>query len=802
MSRHTFEVNLYNEAAAGQKSASIVIRNFRPFDEDPAPVVYGVEFRLGASYPWVAGARNSLEMYYASLPAIEASLQQIITNGGFANLAGWSQAGVGSNWSVVSGVAQTTAAGLGENSKILNQANAVQNTQYQVEFDYTFTGSTVGKVVSLDIGDNIINSVTISASDGFKSLSINSGAGGVKIGFLLDAGASPGFMSVDNVTATSGGNVAATVEARIDGGTPFTLCTTTIYPWENAPRDTISGQDTTIPVGFRMETAQIVAQIIGRYLPVTMLPIDAGVDGGALAGSDDPTPGANGSKTKTFGTFGDPSEIEVHRTGTGTNGTTLAGHFFSILTDNTLVGESPDFQVTAIVTNPTSSGASDGAINQTVLNGVGPFSYLWAHDAAITQDVTGLVGGLYECEVTDDGNPTNIQTFFYEVVDPAEPVDLYQRTFVESSPINPIRFKNNEGVIDNVSVMNNADNTNYCENSPDEWNTPPNYEIFNIADITKVQFRSDFEIHSFIAVNVDPLIAAIPIPFTIAVDNITVFPQESGFVRDNGGSIRVYNSNQYHPAGTTIGDVIILDSVVGTYNAEYEIQDILFDIALNKQYLVVQATYSIDENQTISYLGPLRYNVYEAEITMQDLGAGVWKLTFAGNEGGIGKSLVSEWVKIQAFTPNMLVFNYRNTDNAYKVDWSTEIEMMIRVYGFFTSSVPVRDASLHRDSNDVPQMLNAYVRRKRAVSLLELPWYAVERITLIMSCDYMAVNGKEYFAEELPEGETPERYSLTKMTAVLEQKNWINEQNTHDGGDIASEEITVISGEGIDVLGI
>lgn len=617
------------------------------------------------------------------------------------------------------------------------------------------------------------------------------------------------YLVIDLPQVTNSNDLSATCKIRFDGGPggQWDLFDFTIYSYENAPRDVkLSGQDRPIDVAWTVWDNYIDMRYAsaGNW-PLAAFPVHGTVDGLPVAAQSSNVALAD-SRIITETVFNEPTtDLEIFRQNTGSNGTTLVGAISNVLTDpNPGAPAPPDFVVTDTITQPSSNGAADGTITLVITGGVGPFSFLWLDNLTTTQNRTGLVAGNYPVEVTDDGNPTNVKAFNYLVVDPVDPADLYPDNYLESSPINPIRFKNNDGTINGVTVLNDADNTLYCENSPNEWTTPPYYEVFNIADVTKIQFRSNHELNSLNYYDLEGnLIGSVPI--ITVVNNIEDFISKTGFVRDNGsGSIRVYQSTGEFPEGTNVGDSIALDTGTGTgvYNEAYIIQSIEYDVALLKNYMVVVATYSIDDNVEIKFLNDVPYNVIEAEITMANFGVGVYRLIFAGQTESEPNQLISEWISVRNETPNTFVFKYRNFDNAFKINWQTEIQMTLRIAGVVARSTPGRDTAMHRNSNDTPEILSAHVRRKRIFSLPDLPWFSIERLALIFSCDYFEINGKEFFVEEVPEPEGADRYSLSLMTLIAEQVGWITEQNEHDGGDTTNESISVIGGDQLDVLGV
>ncbi|MEA3443208.1 MAG: SprB repeat-containing protein, partial [Bacteroidota bacterium] len=65
---------------------------------------------------------------------------------------------------------------------------------------------------------------------------------------------------------------------------------------------------------------------------------------------------------------------------------------------------------TGVITNASTSGGSDGAIDLSVTGGTGTYSYVWSN-SAVTEDITGLTAGTYDVTVTDVNSCTGTASF-------------------------------------------------------------------------------------------------------------------------------------------------------------------------------------------------------------------------------------------------------------------------------------------------------------------------------------------------------------------------------------------------------
>jgi hypothetical protein len=87
---------------------------------------------------------------------------------------------------------------------------------------------------------------------------------------------------------------------------------------------------------------------------------------------------------------------------TDANGATKSATF--------IVNQPAPLTVPGVVTNVTTAGGSNGAIDITPAGGVGPYTYVWSNGAT-TQDLTGIAAGTYTVTVTDANGATKSATF-------------------------------------------------------------------------------------------------------------------------------------------------------------------------------------------------------------------------------------------------------------------------------------------------------------------------------------------------------------------------------------------------------
>ena len=137
---------------------------------------------------------------------------------------------------------------------------------------------------------------------------------------------------------------------------------------------------------------------------------DTSCPGSACIGSAEATP-VNGTAPYSF-VWDDPG---MQNTALAT--ALCAGTYSCIVQDyngcqdtvNVTLAAAPIPSLSFGVTDESCLGVGDGSIDLTVTGGQGPFAYLWSN-AAVSEDISGLVGGMYSVGVTDAFGCTHVDS--------------------------------------------------------------------------------------------------------------------------------------------------------------------------------------------------------------------------------------------------------------------------------------------------------------------------------------------------------------------------------------------------------
>jgi dienelactone hydrolase len=113
------------------------------------------------------------------------------------------------------------------------------------------------------------------------------------------------------------------------------------------------------------------------------------------------------------------------------------------------------FEVSGVITDAT--GASNGAVDITVTNGLAPYAYEW-NNSATSEDITGVPGGIYTVSVTD---AFCTSTTSFEVNGSSTPTSIVQQNQIHFTIMpNPaderiiINSNSNLGMLGEISIYN------------------------------------------------------------------------------------------------------------------------------------------------------------------------------------------------------------------------------------------------------------------------------------------------------------------------------------------------------------
>ncbi len=121
-------------------------------------------------------------------------------------------------------------------------------------------------------------------------------------------------------------------------------------------------------------------------------------------GSIDITP-AGSVGPYTYSWSNNATTEDLSNVGAGTYSVTITDANGATYTQTFTITQPAQLTVSGIVTNVTTIGGNNGAIDITPAGGVGPYTYLWSNSAA-TEDLSNLTAGTYTVTVTDANGAT------------------------------------------------------------------------------------------------------------------------------------------------------------------------------------------------------------------------------------------------------------------------------------------------------------------------------------------------------------------------------------------------------------
>jgi len=134
----------------------------------------------------------------------------------------------------------------------------------------------------------------------------------------------------------------------------------------------------------------------------------------------------------------------------------------------------------------------------------------------------------------------------------------------------------------------------------------------------------------------------------------------------------------------------------------------------------------------------------------------------------------------EPFEASSDLLEYYNEDNAFGVDFSTDITYKLYVESILKDYEFGGDSSVYDNQDELTKLKETAVRLLN-FRTLHIPRYLAEVIRLASSCDNFVVNGVSYVREDLPEVEAVDGNNLVEYTMVLNDKEYLG-VNSHDIG--------------------
>lgn len=436
------------------------------------------------------------------------------------------------------------------------------------------------------------------------------------------------------------------------------------------------------------------------------------------------------------------------------------------------------------VTNISANGANDGSIGIGVSGGSGSYSFLWA-DGPTTQNRFGLGPGLYSVVITDTITGHTTAQNNIEVTEPQPPDPLpVIGSILESVPANPLLFV--PETLD-AGTPQTLDNTLFCKQVHKGYQMGRYYNPYQKSDPLIFQFNGDFTNYLLELINKTTGETVTTYPLTLKQENLGVANDYAIRIQNDTtpGKSRVYSqtSNIVLLTQLNVGDIFEIVNNLDGFNGAYAVVDIGDDYyVITKNYAIVPA-YSNGTGRFIS--SSQDYNVYEAVIDLLAVANGKYYFKLTGISDNT-KSIVSEPIDVRVTHPATVGISYRNIDNSFGTIWTTGFTGFIRVPASFFKRLPGGERSIIRSADFKLVKINAKKKRIIALEIFYVTPYIIELLSLVFDCDYFAIDGVEFQAEEgIGEPEYTDRFYLANVVTNVEQVNWVSGYNGNDVGTIS-----------------
>jgi hypothetical protein len=444
--------------------------------------------------------------------------------------------------------------------------------------------------------------------------------------------------------------------------------------------------------------------------------------------------------------------------------------------------------------NITAAGANDGLINIGITGGSGSYSFAW-DDGPTTRNRSGLGPGLYSIVITDTVTGLTTSLINIPITEPQPPPPLPVNGSVNEVPTgNPIRF---------VPTVTNGpqtlDNKLFCQQYYPGYRPGQYFNPIQKSDPVTLQLNVDFLTSLLELVNFYTGETFKTFPLVLKEENVGVTTDYGIRIQNHTtpGQSRVYFTVGAPPINLTIGNVFEIVNNADGFNGVYAIVDIQTDTTLGYNYIVITKNYAIPATSTLAtgrfVANNADFNVLEAVIDLLDVPDGFYFMRLTSTSDNTLVS-VSEPMYILEEHADTIGITYRNVDNAFGIVWNTGFTGFLRVPAVLFKRLPGGVRSVSRTADYKLVKINAKKKRGALLEVKNVPPYVIELLSIVLDCDYFALNGVPFQCEDgLGEPTYIERFFLATVEANVEQVDWVSGYNGDDvssvglGGNITTE---------------
>lgn len=194
------------------------------------------------------------------------------------------------------------------------------------------------------------------------------------------------------------------------------------------------------------------------------------------------------------------------------------------------------------------------------------------------------------------------------------------------------------------------------------------------------------------------------------------------------------------------------------------------------------------------------FNVYEADIPLDALGAGYYQVKLRASSSTQDWPVVtadSEPLHLKARHADTVTLDYKNADNCFGMVFSTGITPRLRLWATFFRQKNGGTLTDYEDSAANRTILSSTATRLTTLETYGLPAYQHERVYLALRLDYVLVNGERHATPAAYETSDVRTYALSGGHADLQKTSWLGVGNGDDAGvdDAPDNVLGLINGD-------